>query len=402
MFEKALITRVGDKGLDFGLLAETVFFYDSTQLLLNRGSISSLANAIPAVDLLAFFDRSNVRLSYLRPGYAVSSAGPFGKSQFVAMTFQGRDPTRRFDHKEEIEETLTRTLGTSVATRKLAKSICDRVTLHSFKNVSAGENIIVELTRQDVAQPGYVKSAAAAVLKNLLPSETVPQNFRFALIDTDSGYLVDTDLDYGALNSVYHRHVPPTVSTLNDSFILAHIISARSESYFACEYMAEIITSPVYSDIMRLRHFDVLRARDLSSDKLAMFKDVVVPDVPSIREVMNSNERSMRDFLGLLDQADKFRNFLHEANPDEELLAHYLRAATQKTWADKLPAKRIRFVILTGAGYVADFIAPTGLGAVAGVGIGALDTFYLDQYIKGWRPNHFIEGPYIDFVSGPV
>jgi len=34
------------------------------------------------------------------------------------------------------------------------------------------------------------------------------------------------------------------------------------------------------------------------------------------------------------------------------------------------------------------------------MGVGALDALYLDRFIKGWRPNHFIEGQYKDFVSG--
>jgi hypothetical protein len=399
MFEKALITRVGDVGLDLGLLAETVLFYGSTQLLLNRGSISSLATDIPADDLLALFDRSNIRLSYLRPSFAVSSAGPFGKSNFVAMTFEGRDPQRKLDHREEIEEVLARTLGRSEATRKLTKSICDRVALHRFKNVQGGENIIVELTKRDVAEPGFAQSAAKAVLQNFLPIEHVPKNFKFELVNTGDGYLVDTDLDFKAINEVYHRFVPPSHSTLNEALILAYIILARSESYFACEYMSEIVTSAVYSDIMRLRHFDVLLARDQSSSKLAMFTEIAIPGVPSVREAMNSKDRSMRDFIALLDEADKFRSFLNTANPDEELLARYIRAITEKTWADNLPTKGMRFVLATGAGLLVDLAAPTGIGTFAGIGVGAADSLYLDHYLKGWKPNQFIEGPYKEFVS---
>ncbi|NQU84350.1 MAG: hypothetical protein HQ541_01190, partial [Mariniphaga sp.] len=47
--------------------------------------------------------------------------------------------------------------------------------------------------------------------------------------------------------------------------------------------------------------------------------------------------------------------------------------------------------IFTGAGIIADAVATRGIGTVIGLGLGALDTFYLDKLISGWKPNQFIE-----------
>jgi hypothetical protein len=47
MFESALITRAGvERQVDLGLFAETIFFYNSVQLLLNRSSVAALATKI--------------------------------------------------------------------------------------------------------------------------------------------------------------------------------------------------------------------------------------------------------------------------------------------------------------------------------------------------------------------
>jgi amino acid transporter len=181
--------------------------------------------------------------------------------------------------------------------------------------------------------------------------------------------------------------------------IWIRILSLAANLNVFVEYLAEVVTSPVHSQIMRLKHYDFLRARDKSAAHLEVFRDVVLPDFPSIRETINSGERTISEFLKLLDQAQQFRGWLQAANPDRELLASYLRAATQSTWADNLPTKGARFAIITGMGMAVDTLLPTGLGTAAGVGLGAADALLLDKFIKGWRPNHFIEGPYKSFVK---
>jgi hypothetical protein len=403
MFEKALITRVGDLGVDLGTLAETILFYGSTHLLLNRGSVISLAKRLPSDDLLALLDRGEVRLSYLRPSYAVATTGPFGVHKFVAVTLHGNKNDGRgaeiLDHREEIRDALKRALGDSQSTRRLAKQIGDRLSLHRFKNVPDGENVIVKLAEQDIHDPSFLRSAARVVLENHLPQDAVPQSFRFGMIDTGTGYLIDTDLNYQNLNAIYHLRVPPSHSSLSDALLLGYVVNSRLESYFAAEYMAELATIPLQSRLIRIKQYEFLRARDKSTSTIELFKEIALNDFPLIREAINSGDRSITDFLKLLDQAEKFRSWLGRENPDSELLANYVRVATGQTWADRLPTKTVRWAVATGIGLAVDAALPTGLGTAAGVSVGALDAFYLDRFIKGWRPSHFIEGPYKEFVS---
>lgn len=182
--------------------------------------------------------------------------------------------------------------------------------------------------------------------------------------------------------------------------MLAHIQDARADTYFAAHYMAELVTTPVYSDIIRLKHFDFLQRRKINAQEIDHFHDLIVPDFPTIRERINEGGASMADFMKLLDQADRFKIWLRTTNPDEGLIQSYYRAATEKTWAEKLPTKVTRFAIATGIGVAVDALSSTGVGLLGGLGVGALDAFYLDRFIKGWRPNQFIEGPYKDFATG--
>jgi hypothetical protein len=407
VFEKALITRLGDEGVDFGVLAETILFYGSTQLLLNRNSVVSLAKTLQSDDLIAFLDRGEIRLSYLHSQYAVASNGPLGAFNFVAITVRAPRPDGKplpkkltnLDFREEIDEVLGRTLGRSTSTSKLAKAIGDRLKLHSFKGATNGTNVVVDLARRDIADPGFLKAAARDVLEHLLPPGAVPPEFTFELIEFGNSYLINTDLDFKRLNAAYHQRVPPSHSSLSCDYLVAHIIWSRADSYFAADYMAEIVTKPVHSRIMRLKHYDLLRARDKSVARLDQFKELACPRFPSIAEVINSGERTIPEFLRLLDGAQRFRHWLHEQSPDEEIIANYVKAAIENTWADRLPAKTTRWAIATVLGAASEAVLPTGIGATTGFAVGALDALYLDRFIKGWRPNHFIEGPFREFTE---
>lgn len=403
MFEKALVTRIGNEAVDLGLLAETMFFYGSTHLLLDRGAVAGLAQMLPADELLTLIDRGELRLSYLKTGFGVASAGPLGAFNFVAINVAGTRVRPDANFKAEIEEVLERALGFSSTTRKLAKRLGDAVVLHKFKNVPEGEAVVTTLARQDIHDPAFLQRAARIVLEHLLPVAAVPQGFTFRLEDTGRGYLVDTDLDFSKLNAIYHQRISPQHSSLSQDYILSHIIASRADSFFAAEYLAEIVTTPVHSDIMRLKHYDFLRTRERSARDLELFKEVALPSAPSIREVINSGERTLSEFLKLLDRAQRFRAWLQAGNPDAELLARYTKAATEATWAEKIPTKTTRWVIASGVGAALGSIVPAGGYALAtGFGLGALDMFFVDRFLKGWRPNHFIKGPYKAFVDKPT
>jgi hypothetical protein len=261
------------------------------------------------------------------------------------------------------------------------------------------EKAVPDLARRDIKDSTFVGQAILIALEQLVPTYTPPSNFWFRLIDTGSGYAVDTNLEYRTINSIYHQSIPPEHSSIDSAYLLSHILDARADTFFSAYYMAELVTTPVCSQIIRLKHFDFLRRREINVKDIEQFKELVIPDFPSLREIINSGERSFSELFELLDQAEQFKHWLKAANPDIGLIQSYHRAATQSTWADRLPSKSIRFLLSAGLGLAADAIAPTGLGTAMGLGIGATDSLLIDRIIRGWRPSHFIEGPYRNFVA---
>ena len=54
----------------------------------------------------------------------------------------------------------------------------------------------------------------------------------------------------------------------------------------------------------------------------------MLPDAPRLSEVIDSGERTLEEFLRLLDKGERFRNWLGTTNPDVPLLHAYMRDIT--------------------------------------------------------------------------
>ncbi len=64
-----------------------------------------------------------------------------------------------------------------------------------------------------------------------------------------------------------------------------------------------------------------------------------------------------------------------------------------------MPCKAIRWSFFTGVGLGIDSLGGGGVGTGAGILVGALDSFFWDSIVKGWKPHHFVGGVLAEFVK---
>jgi hypothetical protein len=391
MFEKALIRGVGvDNAVDIGLVGETLLFYRSTHLLLDMSSLPALAIQLGADGLLALLQRPEVTASYCPEIPSVHNNSDKGLVQhdFGQLFWHGAN-ARTTPH-DQIALSITRS-GTAGVSKKIITGISDLLPIHRLPE---GASSIPNAARADCDDGYFLNVATRALLGIKCPNYVIPPNMRFELLKLEGEFAVDTNIGFGAVNR------SPGAEELTSALILAHIVNARADTYFAAEYMGELVTSPANSALIRHKHFDFIRRRIRSEEQHDMFESVVLNDARTVREALNSKERSMPEFFDLLEKGARFREWMHGQNPDAQLVREYYERVNKETWIGRLPGKSLRFAFFTGAGMVADLFAPTGLGTVAGLGIGATDSLLLDKLLKGWRPSQFVEGPLRRFVRG--
>jgi hypothetical protein len=130
-----------------------------------------------------------------------------------------------------------------------------------------------------------------------------------------------------------------------------------------------------------------------------LFQDELIDGLPRIGEAVNSRARSFADVIRLVESSQKFKAWLKKQAPDEALRKTYLEEVAHLDWADKLPPKALRWLLFTGAGIGLGAVGGPVAGMLAGVALSAGDTFLLDKFLRGWKPNQFVEGPLKDFLK---
>ncbi len=113
-------------------------------------------------------------------------------------------------------------------------------------------------------------------------------------------------------------------------------------------------------------------------------------DCRKVREAINAGERTFAEFMPVLEKAAHFKTWLANQNADANLLAEYYKAVTDSGPMNSLPGKTMRYIAVSLAGIA---------GLIPGLVLGAADEFFADKLLKGWRPNHFIEGSLREFTS---
>ncbi len=115
-----------------------------------------------------------------------------------------------------------------------------------------------------------------------------------------------------------------------------------------------------------------------------------MPDFPSLRETIDSGQRTFTDFLLLLDRASRFKEWLKSTAVDEGLVRSYMTAISKEGWIQSVPAKSVRYLFT---------LALEASNPVAGVAAAIADNFIVEKLLGGWRPNHFVENRLASFLS---
>jgi len=202
------------------------------------------------------------------------------------------------------------------------------------------------------------------------------------------------------LNILAVRNPGIDTSELEDpASILAHYGKIVGDMSLWAQLNSEAAVSPRQSDLLATRVDKLLERQIATATRISAFQDFVFDDARAIREVVNQGGREFKELLPVIQKARRFSEWLSTKPPNVDLLKAYHKEVTAGTWIEKLPVKIARWSLFTGAGVAIDFMGGGGIGTAGGVGLSALDSFFLDKIIKGWKPNQFVEGPLRQFVE---
>lgn len=393
MFEKIILRR-SDTGpaLSIGELAEALLFYQNVHLVLDYGSLNNLISKIGMPTLLSLLSRPYVSAVYCEEslGTRTESRGPVKLHSFVAFTLTGsKDVGQLHSRKKRLEYLLSRHGYGKRQTRRLVERFRRHVPIRKLTDNHYIEGGVVKAAWDDLHEPNFIQESMRRVLLCMVGPELLPSEFTFKIRPKHPSFYIDTNINFETLNAERKRR-DPTLGDVTEASLINNILMARADTVLAANYGGEFYTSELTSEIVRLRYADLLKRIGIEQQELKQFSEIVIQDGPTIREVLNSGERTFDEFLLLLDKSQRFREWAQKVNPDEKLVKAYFQEVTSEGWINKLPSKVLRYFV----GAVVGLCEP-----VAGLSVSAADSLFIEKILSGWRPSHFVERQLKPFVN---
>jgi hypothetical protein len=394
MFESICVGRhdfLGG-GVDFGRLAEALVFYQRVHFLAEEETFKSLIRTCgtDVVLELCHMGRLTIHFAENMPAAATRDLDtPMERHGLITAKVQNHNfltqATKFFEEYcgpsgKGFNKILTQ-FSRSVQTFEHPKSVLEHV-------------------QSDLADRGYVRASVQGLLSALAPEYQQPNPLVFDVtLGSDEHLRVDANIDFRAANESYHRRISPEHSSLSRAAILAHLLTTRSNLEVASDISGDLALGPVSSIIGANKIAKVVEAHEKNRDALDRFVDFAVDDSRAIGQAISNRERNFSDVLKLVQEAQKFKEWLKKQDESADLCKEYCREVSRVDWADKLPPKTFRMLLFNAAGLaISASTSPIG-GVAAGLGLSLADNFLLDKLLKGWRPDQFVNGPLRDFIK---
>ena len=392
MFDK--ITVYGQEGVaggpDLGLLAEMLLFYGHVSLAVNAPQLKTLLRVCGYEAVRDLMDMGALSLVYLEnhAGVRTTDGGTFNeRHDFLVFGTPS----------QYLHNYLPQTLGDIIGKEGKGRRIAARLRLH-ISPLRHLETINGE-SLEDVATGLHVRSSVARVIRYLVPEYRVPNPLLFDVVRDGACVRVSTNIDFAALNLLYHRRVDPQHSTITPAYILAVLHQATAELKIAASANSEMALSPLSASIADARINSALRSRLRSDEVLRGFQEFVFDDARAVREAINSRHRNMAELVSLVLSAKKFKCWIKDQPEDQDIRKAYLAEISKLGWCDALPRKSARWAMFSTAGGLLSSVTTPEVGIIAGFALNAIDYFLVDRLAQGWKPHQFVEGPLREFLS---
>lgn len=385
MFESVTISiqnnNSTDRPIDLGSLVECMLFYSKVSVAANYSILKQLLFYFGVDRLIELID-----LGILEILYSNSFIGIFAKTEnnityHDPVHFSSPDVT----HFDQIDKVFLEVYQKRGKSKRASKRFKEKI------KITKNDKIVLESCRTSILDQKQILFTAKEVLKSLVPEINDPNEIIFRTEMASKGIVVETNLDYNKINKLYHKRVSPKHSSISTSYILSHLLNSENEIFLASSRLSELSASTLHSKLIGYKINYIFNRSQKSKESLEIFKSFLFEESKALKDAVNSNQIDLDILMNVLKKSSKFKKWLLGVNIDDDLIKKYYEEVTKETIIDKLPGKSTRWIIFTGLGIVTDLVATSGLATLGGLTLSALDSFWLDKIISGWKPNQFIE-----------
>ncbi|MGN8068407.1 hypothetical protein [Mucilaginibacter sp. 22184] len=385
MFQKICIKSKerDNQKIDISFLVDSMLFYGKIVVLAHKEELITLLNYFGEEFLkeLIISGRLDLRIRENILGSML-----FPDDKYNIDLFSGKDKS----YSAILYEAHREVIRNSVKNQKFS----DDLSKITQPFVYTGD--ITEQIRADFENVNLLKKLLPIYIHSRLPEFQLPNELQIEITKDSSfgpfdAYSLNSNIDIADFNSLSKQLKGENHFDFNYSGFLLALSESKGDIFIASHFESELVTTKLYSAFIGQQLEDLIQRRLKSQENLNLFDEYVLADCHTIGDAFVNGLVSKKDLLDLLEKADKFRDWLLKVPDDKNLIGEYHKEVTRETFADKLPTKATRFVIFEGIGVALDLAGAGGIGTAIATGLSAVDNFFLDKLIAGWKPNQFID-----------
>jgi len=392
MFDRIFIkkNKVSDTSVDIGKLCESLLFYNKTDFLLDKLTVSQFVKSIDLETLKEYSNKGIINLHYRNSAIGAIEFNKGDKKGISSIITK----SKAFELNQYLEQAYFEILGD----KKLASKKTDEFLelCSPFEYTADFQKILESECEDNILLTSQLKIYISSYLPQL---DVSPLKLEIEdKFNTPLGipvYIYNSNFNLDELNEKYSELLPKG-HTLSWSSFLLFSNESSGDINIASQYNAEIFTDSRQYPYIQSRIDGLVKKITKNEKDISTFEDIVLERYKPIREAINSGEKKFSDFTEILDKSTKFKKWLTEVESDSSLLSQYYDTVTKDSWIDKKAGKATRFSIFTGLAIIGDTLA-------GGIPIGSLvssisDNYLLPKLASGWKPNQFIDNEIKPFL----
>lgn len=383
MFEK-IVLRQSESGktITIGEVAQAMLFYKNVHLILDRTTVFNFVKSLGTKGVLGLLSRDGVTAIYIEEELSVHNISlkysHFDLSAITVMSDQSGVPLKSPQERLAVQLVLFNQISKSEATsfsHKFLNIVRHRSYLSDYF-VTGG---VLKAAMSEFSDNSLLHESIRKIFEHVTGSKEIG-SFGFEFKQTKQGFTINTDLNFTKL--IEKATTFKAAADFKLQNMLLELLIAKVDTNMAAFYNGDIYTSSLATDIITIRQKALLSKVVKEIEDIKLFEEIIIKEAAPVKALLNNGHRSFDEFLTLLDKSDKFRSWAQDTDNDKKLVTEYLTDINKMSWIEKSSTKNLRFLIATTWGF---------LEPVSGMAVSAIDAFYLEKVIKGWRPNHFVE-----------
>lgn len=277
-----------------------------------------------------------------------------------------------------ILEEQTGKLGKS---RRIARSILDNSKLHNY------DSKILQDIHNDLNDEQYMREVVRKSVMFFNPNYNLDmETLEISLQRNDNMLKFDTNLDFKAINKGVEG------GQFDLTSIIFNVMNSWLNNTFAGEYKSDISTDPIMAILLESKINDLITRSTKSKNQISCFSEHVLNGY-SVQETIDAGNRSLKEFIPVLDRAEKFKVWLAQVDDDKSLINQYIQDISKESWVENAQVKSLRWLFFEGLSAV---MGAPGVGTVVNqltdLTLSAGNEFLLSNLLEKWKPNTFVNG----------